>query len=171
MHYLTHTLSVAPSGLSAIIGGFAEESIDGRIDEYRISFTLHQQRDVVYGVVWPLFGEEDAEEDLRDAMAFHAINAEPSVTQADYANPLEEIFSLLGQCGIVDVKFHSEQFPMESCDDCGAPLYCDREAELVHAEMPEEAPENCFGSGILSLVAILTGVLNVSKRKAEMVMN
>lgn len=139
VHYLTHTLSVAPGGISAIIGGFSEEAIDGRVDEYRISFTLHQQRDVVYGVVWPLFGEEEAEEDLRNAMAFHSINP-ASAELAVYANPLQEIFSLLGQCGITDVKFHTEQFPMESCDDCGAPLYCDREAELVHAEMPEDAP-------------------------------
>jgi hypothetical protein len=27
---------------------------------------------------------------------------------------------------------------MEFCDDCGAPLFPDREAELVHAEMPEQ---------------------------------
>lgn len=139
VHYLTHTLTVAPGSISAIIGGFSEEAIDGRIDEYRISFTLHQQRDVLYGVVWPLFGDEEAEEDLRNAMAFHAINADPT-THAEYKNPLEEIFSLLGQCGITDVKFHPEQFPMEACDDCGAPLYCDRQAELVHAEMPEDAP-------------------------------
>lgn len=139
VHYLTHTLSVEPAGISAIIGGFSEDPADGRIDEYRISFTLHQQHDVVYGVVWPLFGEEDAEDDLPNAIAFHSINAEPSA-QVDYATPLQEIYSLLGQCGIVDVKFHPERFPMEACDDCGAPLYCDRQAELVHAEMPEDAP-------------------------------
>jgi hypothetical protein len=28
---------------------------------------------------------------------------------------------------------------MESCEDCGAPLYLDLEADLVHAEMPEDA--------------------------------
>jgi hypothetical protein len=141
VHYLTHALGVAPGGISAIIGGFADESIDGRVDEYRISFTLHQQHDVVYGVVWPLYGEEEADNDLRSALAFHSINAAPG-SQADYVSPLQEIFSLLGQCGITDVKFHPEQFPMEACDDCGAPLYCDREAELVHAEMPEDAPQS-----------------------------
>jgi hypothetical protein len=29
---------------------------------------------------------------------------------------------------------------MEFCDDCGAPLFPDREGELVHAEMPEDTP-------------------------------
>jgi hypothetical protein len=140
VHYLTHALSVEPGGISAIIGGFSDEPVDGRIDEYRISFILHQQNDVVYGVVWPLFGEEEAEDDLPSAMAFHSINAKPGA-QVDYATPLQEIYSLLGQCGIVDVKFHPERFPMEACDDCGAPLYCDRQAELVHAEMPEDTPQ------------------------------
>ena len=31
---------------------------------------------------------------------------------------------------------------MEFCDDCGAPLYPNAEAELVHAEMPEQAAAN-----------------------------
>jgi hypothetical protein len=31
---------------------------------------------------------------------------------------------------------------MEFCDDCGAPLFPNPEAELVHAEMPEQAAAN-----------------------------
>jgi hypothetical protein len=139
VHFLTHTLSVEPGGLSAIVGGFAEEAIDGRIDEYRISFTLYQQRDVVYGVIWPLYGEEEAEDDLRNMPLFPAVDAAPGM-QADNESALQKIFSLLAQAGITDVKFHPEQFPMESCDDCGSPLYCDHEAELAHAEMPEDTP-------------------------------
>jgi hypothetical protein len=136
VHFLTHTLSVEPGGLSAIIGG---ETTDGRIDEYRISFTLYHQRDVIYGVVWPLYGEEEAEDDLPAIPSPHSIEAVPAL-RPDEENALQKIFSLLAQCNITDVKFHPEQFPMESCDDCGAPLYCDHEAELVHAEMPEDAP-------------------------------
>lgn len=139
VHYLTHTLGVAPDGLSAIIGGFAEELIEGRIDEYRIGFTLHQQPDVVYGVVWPLYGDEDTTVDPRSILALTPVNAGPGM-QANDANSLQAIVSLLAQCGVTDVKVHDEQFPMESCDDCGAPLYCDRDAELVHPEMPEDAP-------------------------------
>ena len=141
VHYLTHTLDIEPGGLSAIIGGFAEETIDGRIDEYRVSFTLYHQRDVIYGVVWPLYGEEEAEDDLRNTPLLPSSSAAANAaTQTGEENALKNIFSLLTQCNVTDVKFHPEQFPMESCDDCGAPLYCDHEAELVHAEMPEDAP-------------------------------
>jgi hypothetical protein len=34
-----------------------------------------------------------------------------------------------------------QRFPLEFCDDCGAPLYPNPEGEPVHAEMPEEQTE------------------------------
>jgi len=52
--------------------------------------------------------------------------------------------------------------PVRECTGCGA---------LVYAPLPENAPKSCFGPGVLALVAVLTGVLNVSKRKATRVMN
>ena len=52
--------------------------------------------------------------------------------------------------------------PVRQCADCGA---------LVYAPLPKNAPKSCFGPGVLALVAVLTGVLNVSKRKATRVMN
>jgi transposase len=52
--------------------------------------------------------------------------------------------------------------PVRLCINCGTEIF---------APYPEEAPRTCFGAGVLSLIAILTGVLNVSKRKALMVMN
>lgn len=139
VHYLTHTLAIEPDGLSAVIGNFGEESNDGRVDEYRISFALRQHQDVIYGIVWPLYGQEDAEE-VSCSPVDRLIR--PCVpTDAEPATPIEEILHLLRECGITDIKQHSEHFPMESCEDCGAPLYCDREAELMHAEMPEDAPQ------------------------------
>lgn len=140
VHYLVHTLAVTPGELSAIVGGFVEESGDGRIDEYRIGFTLRQQADVVYGVVWPLYGEELAEDDLRDDPVTRPVIAGASA-QSSFANPLQEILGLLKQCGIDDVVVHDALFPMEACEDCGAPFYSDRHAELVHAEMPVDAPQ------------------------------
>jgi hypothetical protein len=147
VHYLTHTLGTEPQDLSAIIGGFGEESIDNRVDEYRVSFALRQHPDVVYGIVWPLYGQEDAEAELRGlstgllAQAGNSAQTAVHSPRPDYAAPVDEIFSLLRECGITDIKRHDEHFAMEFCDDCGAPLYCDREAELVHAEMPEDAPQ------------------------------
>jgi transposase len=48
------------------------------------------------------------------------------------------------------------------CKDCG---------ELVYAPLPNELRRKHFGPGVLALVAILTGVLNTSKRKALAMMN
>jgi len=48
------------------------------------------------------------------------------------------------------------------CKDCG---------ELVYAPLPDKLRRKHFGPGVLALVAILTGVLNTSKRKALAMMN
>ena len=137
VHYLTHTLSVTPDQLQANIGSFSEESAAGRVDEYRIGFTLSANPDVVYGIVWPLYGQEDDEE-LRGIPA--AEIALPGVAALDHKSPLQEMLALLRECGVTEIKYHRERYAMEFCDDCGAPYYPDREAELVHAEMPEDVP-------------------------------
>ncbi|WP_293781414.1 DUF2863 family protein [uncultured Oxalicibacterium sp.] len=126
VHYLIHTLGVEAPALQAVIGGFGEDG--ERVDEYRIGFALVNQSDILYGVIWPLYGDEEAEEN-----AFGMLEAEPR------KSPLEEIHALLEESGIIRIKRHLEQFSMESCDDCGAPLFADPDGELVHAEMPEEA--------------------------------
>ncbi|RJG00446.1 DUF2863 family protein [Noviherbaspirillum sedimenti] len=130
VHYLTHTLNIGPEDLSAVIGGFADPAGDGRIDEYRVSYVLRPGMEVVYGLVWPLYGEEEALEEIPGV-------ADPDAPQT----PAQEITALLRESGVVHIKHHEEIFPMEFCDDCGAPLYCDLESELVHAEMPEEAAQ------------------------------
>jgi hypothetical protein len=138
VHFLTHTLGVEPSGLRAVIGGFSEAPLSGRVDEYRIGFTLRQSPDVVYGLVWPLYGQEDEEEANETTLE---VLISPEDAAADgHQTPIEEILTLLRECGIVHIKRHNERFPVEFCEDCGAPLYPDPDAELVHAEMPEDAP-------------------------------
>lgn len=137
VHYLTHTLGVAADELHANIGSFSEESSGGRVDEYRIGLSVGSAPDIVYGIVWPLYGEED-EEEVRGAPG--PDTSLPQSGTPDNKTPLEEIVALLRECGVTEVKYHSERFAMEFCDDCGAPYYPDQEAELVHAEMPEDAP-------------------------------
>ncbi len=139
VHYLTHTLNTEPNALQAIIGGFGEESSEGRIDEYRVGFALHHNPEVVYGVVWPLYGQEDEEAAIAVAMAGGGSNA-AMPPEVDSQTPLEEILTLLRECGITHIKHHEGCYPMDSCEDCGAPLFLDLEAELVHAEMPEDTP-------------------------------
>lgn len=137
VHFLTNTLGIEPSGLRAIIGSFSEDPVGGQVDEYRIGFTLRQNPEVIYGVVWPLYGQED--EDESTSVSFEALTT-PEVLESELRTPLEEIVALLRTCGITHIKRHSEHFPLEFCDDCGAPLYPDPDAELVHAEMPEDMP-------------------------------
>lgn len=129
VHYLTNTLDIEPGALQAVIGAFGEDSID----EYRVSFMLADDSDVLYGVVWPLYGEEDVDQISQNM-------AETLVLPAPLLMPLDEINLLLKEAGITQISLHDGPLPMEFCDDCGAPLFPDLEAELVHAEMPEDAP-------------------------------
>ena len=48
------------------------------------------------------------------------------------------------------------------CKDCG---------RLIHQHLPDEVKRRYFGPGVLALVAILTGMLNTSKRKALAMIN
>jgi hypothetical protein len=130
VHYLTNTLGVEPNDLRAVVAGFGEESSDIQVDEYRVGFTLRQSSDVVYGIVWPLYGQEDEEGTPMEG---------PSAGGRPLA-PLDEIVGHLNEAGITHVKRIGERYVAEYCDDCGAPLFADPSGELVHAEMPEDTP-------------------------------
>jgi hypothetical protein len=112
--FLESTLSTTASQLRAIVAGVGEE----RVDEYRISFTLRGKDDVVHGVVWPLYGRED--DDINPG-------------------PKREIEDILVDAKVGEVSVLAGIFQPEFCEDCGAPLFPDPDAEMVHAELPEEA--------------------------------
>jgi hypothetical protein len=112
--FLTSALKATPTELRAVVAGFGEQ----RVDEYRIAFTQRDSNDVVYGVVWPLYGDEDD-------------GAVPS--------PLDEIETCLQASGVTRIERLSERFQPQFCADCGAPLFADPAGEVLHAEMPEEA--------------------------------
>ncbi|WP_244815787.1 DUF2863 family protein [Caballeronia sp. Lep1P3] len=124
VRYLFDTLGTAPQDLRAVIAGFGER----RIDEYRIGFTRRGSNDVIYGVVWPLYGRENGD-----------VGMEEEVEADDAEGPVEEIVELLKKAGVSDVRRHAGRFEPEFCDDCGVPLYADPLGEIVHAEMPEDA--------------------------------
>jgi hypothetical protein len=125
IRYLYDTISAAPHDLRAVVAGFGER----RIDEYRIGFTRRSSNDVIYGVVWPLYGRESGELSIDQIPE--------SVEPAE--GPLEEIVALLKETGVTDIRRHASRFEPEYCDDCGMPLYADPLGEIVHAEMPEDA--------------------------------
>ena len=110
--FLQTTLGKSAESLRAIVGGFH----DKRLEEYRVAFGPRDDDAVFHGIIWPLLGAEDETTDITG-----------------------EIETLLREAGIKEVVVHSQQFPFEFCDDCGAPLYPNSEGETVHAEMPEES--------------------------------
>jgi hypothetical protein len=130
VHYLTYTLGVEPGDLRAVIAGFGDEVNDSQVDEYRVGFTLRQSSDVVYGIVWPLYGQEDEEGTPMEG---------PAQAGRPLA-PIDEIVKHLNDMGVAHVKRIAERYVAEYCDDCGAPLFADPSGELVHAEMPEDTP-------------------------------
>jgi len=131
VHYLTHTLGVEASDLRAVIAGFGEESADIQIDEYRVAFTMRQDSEVMYGIVWPLYGQEDENGTPMEG---------PFAAGPAPLTPINEIVAHLNEAGIAHIKRIGERYVAEYCDDCGAPLFADPTGELVHAEMPEDTP-------------------------------
>ena len=129
-YYLATTLEIESKDLHATIGRFSEQPESNRVDEYRIGFSVGQTPDIIYGVVWPLYGQEEATEEVTSLVA----------TDTETQTPLEQILLLLRECGINDIQRHDELFAMEFCDDCGSPFYADPEGELAHPEMPEDTP-------------------------------
>ncbi len=109
--FLQTTLNVAAGDLRAIMAPYH----DRQLEEFRIGFTLQDSPDVVHGVVWPLLEAED----------------ESAETPA-------QIESVLREAGLRNVVSLDHRFPMEYCDDCGAPLYPNPDGEPSHAELPED---------------------------------
>lgn len=109
--FLATTLETPAANLRAVVAPFWERTLE----EYRIGFTVRGRDEVVHGVVWPLLGAED---ETTDCVA--------------------QIETVLRESGLTDVVALEHHFPLEYCDDCGAPLYPSPEGEVVHAEMPEE---------------------------------
>ena len=113
--FLQTMLGLMPADIRAVVG----PCYDRRMEEYRVGLGPVSGSDTYHGIVWPLLGAED---EATDAAG--------------------EIEAVLREAGVKDVLFLDHHFPMEFCDDCGAPLFPNNEAELVHAEMPEQAASN-----------------------------
>lgn len=112
--FLQLALNVEPRQITAAIAPCHGR----RLEEYRIGFMLKGNPNVVHGVVWPLLDGED-----------------------EHTDSFGQIETILRECGIADIVLHEHEFPLDYCDDCGAPLFPNAEGELLHTETPEEAPE------------------------------
>lgn len=112
--FLQTTLNVPAGNLRAVVAPY----YDRQIEEFRIGFTLGDAVEVVHGVVWPLLENEDEAAELPG-----------------------QIENVLREAGLREVLVLDHRFPLEYCDDCGAPLYPNPEGEPVHAELPESEEE------------------------------
>ena len=110
--FLQTTLGLMPDAIRAVIG----PCYDRRMEEYRVGLGPKDSDTVYHGIVWPLLGGEDESTDAAG-----------------------EIEAALREAGVKEVRFLDHHFPMEFCDDCGAPMFPNIDGELVHAEMPEQA--------------------------------
>ncbi len=114
--YLKLAYDFAPASLSAAYGAFEDPS-GGSGAEVRIGLAKSANEDeVVEGVVWPLLGDDEEQ-------------------------TMEEVEKALRTLGIGHAVGHSHRFPLEFCDDCGAPLFPNAAGHVVHAEPPEEAED------------------------------
>lgn len=112
--HLETALSTTADQLHAIIAGVGET----QVDEYRVAFALKRSGEVVNGMIWPLVSQED-----------------------DDANPgpREEIEAILRASKVGKITKLAGVLPPEFCDDCGAPLFYDADAEAVHPHMPDDS--------------------------------
>ena len=114
--YLKLAYDFAPGSLAAAYGIFTDH--DGQSGaEVRVGLAKASDEDeVVEGVVWPLLGDEEEQ-------------------------TMEEVEKALRAVGVVKAVAHAHRFPLEFCDDCGAPLFPTAAGHVVHAEPPEEAED------------------------------
>jgi hypothetical protein len=71
---------------------------------------------VIEGVVWPLLGDDEEQ-------------------------TLEEVEKALQGMSVGRSVIHKHRFPLEYCDDCGAPMFPHAAGHVVHAEPPDEAED------------------------------
>jgi hypothetical protein len=112
--FLQTTLNVSAGNLRAVVAPY----YDRQLEEFRVGFTVGEAVEVVHGVVWPLLENEEEASEM------------PS-----------QIEGVLREAGLREVIVLEHRFPLEYCDDCGAPLYPNPEGEPVHAELPEPEEE------------------------------
>lgn len=114
--YLKVAYDFAPTALTAAYGVF-EDPGGNSGGEVRIGLAKAvNDDDVVEGVVWPLLGDDEEQ-------------------------TMEDVDKALRALQLNKVLAHAHRFPLEFCDDCGAPLFPNTAGHVVHAEPPEEAED------------------------------
>ncbi len=118
--WLQSAIKLGGADLRAIIAGCGESIIE----EYRVGFSTRHSNDVIYGCIWPVLSKEEA---FADGLESGEVDVP------------DEIAALLKELGVGDIRRLPGVYPLEFCDDCGAPLFPNPLGEMLHPELPEEA--------------------------------
>ena len=114
--FLKLAYDFAPSALAAAAGLF-EDPQGNAGAEVRVGLAKATDDDaVIEGIVWPLLGDDEEQ-------------------------TLEEVEKALRTLGVSRAVMHAHRFPLEFCDDCGAPMFPNTAGHVVHAEPPDEAED------------------------------
>ena len=114
--FLKLSYDLLPSSLQATMAVY-EEKRDQPTTEIRIGISRASDDDVVIeGVVWPLLGDDEE-------------------------RTIEDIEAVIKRLGINRIVAHTHRFPLEYCDDCGAPVFPNPSGHSVHTEPPDEGAE------------------------------
>ncbi len=114
--FLKLAYDFTPSALAAAAGLF-EDPQGNAGAEVRVGLAKATDDDaVIEGIVWPLLGDDEEQ-------------------------TLEEVEKALRTLGVSRAVMHAHRFPLEFCDDCGAPMFPNTAGHVVHAEPPDEAED------------------------------
>lgn len=117
--WLQTAADLAPADLRAVIVGCGEATTQ----EYRVGFSTRDDNNVVYGCIWPVLSKEEALPEMMDS---------------DHIAVTDEITALLKELGLPEIRRLPGLYPVEFCDDCGAPSFPNVLGEMEHPELPDE---------------------------------
>jgi len=111
--YLQAVLDCPAGDLCAVIAPYYEQ----QLLEWRVGLARRKDpaAEVLHGIVWPLLGGEEGGQEG------------------------DSIAAILREAGLVEIHLPEGGFAIETCEDCGSPLFPNRDGESAHAYMPEEA--------------------------------
>ena len=115
-------MGYGPFELIATTGIFqrAIESDSEPNTEIRIGIApLNNPSTIIAGVVWPCMTE-----DVEGTQQFAG--------------------EVLASCDVTRIAALEQTFTMEWCEDCGAPLYANKDGLVTHIEVPEEVNADSF---------------------------
>lgn len=117
VQWLATVMHKDPKDLTATIARCG----DHHTEEFRIGLSVQDQKEILYGCVWPIFSKEEVD-----------------ISSPHYQDNATEIQNLLTELGVESILFLAGLFTPEFCDDCEAPSFPTTEGELQHPYLPED---------------------------------